>query len=386
VITKTPIAAATRINDPLLAEKIIADGKTDIVNLGRPLIADPEFPRKALAGKLDEIKKCIACNQGCFDEVFAGRKVSCLVNPMAGRETELQILPVSKPRKVMVIGGGPAGMECARVLTMRGHSVSLYEQNSTLGGQLNQIASVPNRSEFNELVKFLSLQMERLSIKVNLNTKVTPELVKSEQPDVVIVSTGSNPIVLDVPGVDGEKAVSARDVLSGKVRVGDRVVVIGGGGVGCDTALYLAHQGTMGAEEALFLLAHNVINTERALSLSYKGTKKVVLVEMLPRIGADIGKTSRWIIRQLLTQYGVETITEAKLVEIGDEGALVEKDGSKRLIKADTVVLAVGATPDRELYEKLKETVSEIYCIGDCVEPRKALEAIREGMEVALLV
>lgn len=381
-----PVIACNRINDPIFADQILRDGMADLIGIGRPLIADPELPNKAKAGRFDEIRTCIACNQGCFDRVFELKPITCLQNPRAGREGEFEVKPAKKPKRVMVVGGGPGGMETAYISALRGHDVSLYEREDRLGGQIYLCAIPPGRGDFFNLLGNLNSQLRSSGVKVELDTEVTPELVEEVKPDVVVVATGARPIIPDIPGIDGQNVVGAWDLLYGKVDVGDRVVIVGGGAVGCETALFLANKGTLDGNTLHFLAANRAEDWETLNSLTSKGIKKVTIVEMLPRLGRDIGLSTRWTIMQELRRFGVEMIKNTPVKEILADGVIFERDGKDQKVEADSVVIAVGSRSENALYEKLKDKGREVYLIGDSKEPRKILEAIQEGFEVGFKV
>ncbi|MEM1658777.1 MAG: FAD-dependent oxidoreductase [Candidatus Jordarchaeales archaeon] len=378
-----PVIACNRINDPLLAEYILRRKKADLVGIARGLLADPEFVVKAAEGRFDDIRPCIACTQGCFDSVFMLQPVTCLVNPAAGREKEFELKPAVKPKKVLIAGGGPAGMQAAIILKKRGHDVTIYEKTDKLGGQLILASAPKERSGFKAFINYLRRQVEKLGIKVVFGTEVTPELVEREKPDVVIVATGARPIKPKIPGIDKKNVVYAHDVLAGKVFVGEKVVIVGGGGVGCETALYLTDEGSIDPETMIFLLERRALSFERALKLLRK-SRDVVIVEMTDRIARDVGLTTRWTIRQSLELRKVRIVTNARVDEITDEGVIV--NNGEQFFEADTVVIAVGSEPNNELVKQLEGKVAELYAVGDCVNPRKALEAIREATEVAMKI
>ena len=349
-----PVVAGYRINDPVLADSIIAEGRADLVGMARAIIADPEFPNKARQGRFDDIRPCIACGY-CLDSVILGAPVACAVNPEVGRETELAIAPATQPKKVYVIGGGPAGMEAAVVAAKRGHDVTLFERGDKLGGNL-LLAAIPSyKWEINNLTKYMETQLQKSGAKVMLNTEVDEATVAGGKPDVVIVATGTSPTVPDIPGADGDNVSTALDVLAGKNEVGERVVVVGGGQVGCETAEHLAEQG-----------------------------RQVTVLEMLERMGNDIGLTTRWVIMQRLQEAGIATETGARVVEITGAGVNAERNGAIDLFPADSVVLAAGLTPQNELAQRLKDKVAEVHSIGDCAEVQKIANALEGGFRIAI--
>jgi 2,4-dienoyl-CoA reductase (NADPH2) len=376
-----PVMVTNRINDPVLADELLQDGVADLIGMGRPLIADPSLPQKAMEERLDEIRPCIACNQGCFDSVLTGAPVTCLVNPAAGREEAFEIKPAERVKKVMVIGSGPGGLEAARVLSSRGHEVVLYEREDRLGGKLNLCHLPPGREEFIPYIDYLIAELKRLEVKVVTGVEVGEDHVIENTPDAVVCATGATQILPQFPGIDRPHVYFAEPVLEGKTDLGEKVVVIGGGAVGCETALFLAMRGAMPPSTASFLVNHGAVSSEEVLNLSKSG-RSVTLIEMLDRIGTGFGRSYRWVMMQNLRQNNVTMMSKTKCLEIHEGHIIVEREGQRQTIDADTVVVATGYEPADELYNRLKGKVPELYLIGDGKEPRKCLEAVYEGAEI----
>lgn len=355
-----PVIAAGRINDPELAEKILIEGKADLVSMGRALYADPEMPRKAMEGRLEDIRPCIACNR-CIDYLMTfidpASYVKCSVNAASGKEKECRIKPIVNPKRVLVVGGGPAGMEAARVAALKGHKVFLAEKSNKLGGALNLAVVPPHKGEIANFINYLSRQITKLGVEITLESEVTFELVSRLKPDAIILATGAIPVIPGIPGVECDNVVTSIDVLAGKNEVKGKVVVIGGGLIGCETAEYLAEK-----------------------------NKEVRIVEMLNRIANDVGQNVRPFLMQRLFKKGVKMLTKSRVEEILDNGISINKEGQKQIIEADTIVLAAGMIPDRKLFVELENKGLEVYLAGDCIQAGRILEAVHGGFDLGFKV
>jgi 2,4-dienoyl-CoA reductase (NADPH2) len=380
-IVNVPVAAGHRINDPGTAREMLADGMCDFVAMGRSLIADPYLPAKAAAGRENEILHCVACAQGCFDNLFKLKPVECLCNPRAGREKDTAVSKAQTRRKVMVVGGGAGGMSAALSAWERGHTVSIYEKGGRLGGQLQLAGAPPGRGEFIELARNLEQQLALSGVKVTLNRPVDAALIESEKPDVVVLATGAAPIKPPLAGVDLPHVVQAWDVLQGRAVTGRKVVIVGGGAVGVETALFLAEKGTLSGEAVKFLLVNRAEDPKDLYELATRGAKTIVVVEMIDKLGKDIGRSTRWAMLQDLSRMGIETRTASKALEITPRGIKIEKEGAVQEIAADTVVLAIGARPYNPLEEILKQKGIPCHVIGDARKTGWAFDAIHQGFE-----
>jgi 2,4-dienoyl-CoA reductase (NADPH2) len=383
-LVDVPVIASHRINDPDTARELISDGMCDMVAMGRSLIADPYLPEKAKEGRDEEILHCIACAQGCFDNLFKLKHVECLCNPKAGYECDTACEIAETPKKVMVIGGGAAGMNAAIAASDRGHQVSLYEQGEELGGQLYLAAAPPGRNEFAELAYDLETQIYYRDIDICLNQVVDEALIDQEKPDHIILATGAMPMTPPIPGVELPHVVQAWDVLAGQVYTGKRVVIVGGGAVGVETALLLAEKGTLSADILKFLFVNKAETPELLYEMATKGTKQITIIEMIDKIGKDFGKTTRWGMLQDVTRYGVESKVTAKALEITPAGIRVETADGVEEIPADTVVLAAGSRSVSDLAALIE--AKEIACdiIGDAKNIGMAFDAIHQGFKAGM--
>jgi NADPH-dependent 2,4-dienoyl-CoA reductase/sulfur reductase-like enzyme len=352
-----PVIAVGKIHDPEIGEQLIAGGKADFVSLGRGLITDSHFARKVELGQVKNIRKCIECNQLCVDPLLVyGQPVGCIYNARAGKEHEFPFVRARRSKKVVVVGGGPAGLEAARVARERGHQVVLFERSSELGGQGRLALKPPHKERFGEILRYLIYRVETLDVDIRLNSAATEDKVMREKPDAVILATGAVPLIPALPGIDPRHAITAWDVLEEKVRPGRHVAIIGGGLVGCETAAYLA-----------------------------EGDRRVIILEMQDELAPDQSPSLRGeLLRRLHENPAVEIRTSTEVVSIGEHSITLRSNGQESAIEdLDTIVIAAGAQPYNPLEGILKPLMNEVYAVGDCDRPRKAAEAIHEAFHVA---
>jgi NADPH-dependent 2,4-dienoyl-CoA reductase/sulfur reductase-like enzyme len=361
-VVDVPVMVVGRINDPLLAEDILQKRRADMTVMGRALLADPELPNKAAEGRLEDIVPCASCGLGCVGEQMKMKSMSCVINPTVGREKETTLVPAATRKKVLIAGGGPGGLEAARVAALRGHEVTLYEKGAKLGGQLNAAAMAPTKQEIARWIQYLAAQVEKAGVRVELNQEVTAQLIEEQKPDVVVIATGGELRLPPIAGLDREKVIDGSDVLEGKVNPRRaKVLVIGGGSTGCEVADAIAGHGD------------NPLDADSA----------VTIVEMLPGLALDAVPATRMLLLQRLRERGVESITSATVKEIGDAGAVIERDGREETIAGiDHIVIACGTEAVDHLSAKIREKVPEVHVIGQAREECRALEAISQGAEV----
>ncbi|MEU3070941.1 MULTISPECIES: NADPH-dependent 2,4-dienoyl-CoA reductase [unclassified Streptomyces] len=385
-----PLVTSNRINTPEVAEEILASGRADMVSMARPFLADPEFVAKAAAGRPDAINTCIGCNQACLDHIFSLKITSCLVNPRACHETELVIGPTRSRKRVAVVGAGPAGLACSVTAAERGHAVTLFDTADEIGGQLNVARRVPGKEEFDETLRYFRTRLAELDVEVRLSTRADTAALAGF--DEIVLATGVEPRTPAIPGTDHPNVVSYLDVLRDKAPVGDRVAIIGAGGIGFDVAEFLTDGGDAASLDADTFFRQWGVDTAYAerggLRAPERPTspRRVHLVQRrTTKVGAGLGKTTGWIHRTELRHRGVEMIAGASYDRIDDEGLHLTVDGERRVLAVDTVVLCAGQEPRRELYEELSAGTVPVHLIGgaDVAAELDAKRAIRQGTELA---
>jgi len=354
-ILKVPVITAGRMEDPELASNAIASGKTDMIALGRPLLADAEIPNKILADKYDTVRPCLSCQEGCMGRLASYATISCAVNPACGRENEYKLEPATTRKNVMIIGGGVAGCEAARVCALRGHNVTLFEKNDKLGG--NVIAGgVPDfKDDDRALIKWYTNELKELNVEVHYSTTVTKEMVKSAKADAIIVATGSTPRILNIDNSD--KVYTAEDVLLGKKDAGDSTIIIGGGLVGCETALWLSDQG-----------------------------KKVTLVEMqsdILKVGGPLCHANEDMLKDLINFKPIDLRLNTFVSGVTDNGFTLKSGDKEEVVAADSAIVAIGYVSQKSLYDEIRLEVPQTYLLGDANQVQNIMYAIWNAYEVS---
>ncbi|MBZ0218730.1 MAG: NADPH-dependent 2,4-dienoyl-CoA reductase, partial [Fimbriimonadaceae bacterium] len=340
-----PVAATNRINMPEVAERVVASGEADMVSLARPFLADSAFVKKAQNDESDRINTCIACNQACLDHYFEHKVSSCLVNPRAGFETEIVISPTAKSRRYAVVGAGPAGLACATTLGARGHQVTLFEASDCIGGQFNLAKNIPGKEEFNETLRYFAGRIKDTDVDLRLNTPAAVNDLADY--DGIILSTGVVPRAGVIPGEDHPKVVTYPQVLTGEVEVGEKVAIIGAGGIGFDMAIYLIYGGDRAHLDPKAFAAHWGIGQKPHHQFS---NREITMLQRSPGgMGKRLGKTTGWVHRMEIAQAGVKQISGATYTKVDDQGLHIEVDGEARLVDADTIVICAGQESVREV-------------------------------------
>ncbi len=375
-----PVMASNRISTPELAEEFISDGVADMVNLGRVLIADPFWPKKAEANRAEEIRPCIACNQGCTDQIFFGKPLFCIVNAEAGFEESRKIKKVETGKHIMIIGAGPAGLEAAIRANEAGHTVEVFEKSDDIGGQLWIAGTPPHKQELWELIRYYETELIKNEIPVHLETEVTLDLIKEVEPDFIFAAEGAEPLAPPIEGLTTDSSVyNAWDILKNNPKLGKKVAVIGGGAVGLETAHYISEKGTITPETLHFLFKYKAESDERLHELVSKGNKDVTVFEMMPKIGKGVGKSTKWILLGNLDDMGVQSITEAKVVSIKDGVVTFERDGKTESIKFDNVVNAAGSKSVKKIADQLESTGIPFKILGDSEKVGQINDAIHSA-------
>lgn len=379
-----PVMASNRIADPESAEKIIKDGFADMVNLGRVLIADSNWPKKALEGRTDEIRPCVACSQGCTDQVFSGQPVFCVGNPRAGFEGERNINKTDSPKNVMVIGAGIAGLETAVTASIAGHRVKIYERADDIGGQIWLAGAPPHKQELLEFVRYYRAMIKKHDIPIHLNKEVDKAFILQENPDHLVIAEGAKALAPPIKGADNSSVLSAWDVLADNTRLGRSVALIGGGAVGLETAMFVADKGTINPDTLHFLLTYEAQSVERLKELMFQGSTKVTVFEMLPKAGSDVGKSTRWVLFDNLKRYGVKIITGAKVTSIDQGTVTFKKNENEHKMDFDQVILASGSQSVQTISNEVASLKITFSIVGDCIRPGKINDAIHGGFLAAM--
>jgi 2,4-dienoyl-CoA reductase (NADPH2) len=387
-----PLVATNRINTPELAEQLLADGACDMVSMARPFLADAEFVRKAREDRADEINTCIGCNQACLDHTFAGKVTSCLVNPRACHETEIVIRPAAQPKRVAIVGAGPAGLACAVTAASRGHAVTLFEAGTEIGGQFNIAKKVPGKEEFNETLRYFRRQIELTGVELRLGTRASAEALMQEGFDEVVVATGVLPRALRIEGAHHAKVLGYLDVLRDGKPVGSDVAIVGAGGIGFDVAEYLVHEGESASLDPQKFFAEWGVDTTyaergglRRASVGPAARNVHLLQRKRSKVGENLGKTTGWIHRTALKARGVGMSSSVEYQRIDDEGLHVSIDGVPQTLAVDNVVVCAGQEPLRELADQLLAAGRKVHVIGGAAEAAEldAKRAIHEGTTLA---
>jgi 2,4-dienoyl-CoA reductase (NADPH2) len=374
-----PVTASNRINSPEVAERLIASGTCDLVSMARPLLADAEFANKAIAGAPERITTCIACNQACLDLYFEDRAITCLVNPRAAREAEFVPQPPVRKKRIAVVGGGVAGLICAIEAARRGHGVTLFEADGRLGGQMNLAARIPGKADYADVVRAYAAQLAEHGARVRTGRRATAHQLAAEGYDEIVIATGVTPRPLDLPGAGDPRIVSYDAALSGKADIGDRVAIIGAGGIGHDVALYLTHPDHAEATDpAAFARRWGVNGTPSPAP----ARRQVTLIKRSPGpFGRTLGRSTGWILRQELRDLGVQQVAGAAYHRIDGDGLHVTVEGQPRCIAFDTLVVCAGQVPDRTLADELTAAGRKVHLIGGARHAAEldARRAIEEG-------
>ncbi len=383
-----PLITTNRINMPDVAEKILADGHANMVSMARPFLADPEFPKKALEGRTDEINTCIACNQACLDHVFERKTASCLVNPRACKELSTIVLPATNKKKIAVVGAGPAGLSASITLAQRGHEVHLFEANATIGGQFNIAKEIPGKEEFIETLRYYKKQMELHQVQIHLNTVFAKE--QATNFDEVVVSTGVSGRTLTIEGINDPKVLTYTDVVLHKKPVGKKVAVIGAGGIGFDVAEFLTNHANMEIPAFMEEWGVDMNYAVRGALQKNHATKSPREVYLLQRskgkLGDGLGKTTGWIHRAALKMKKVKMIAEVTYEKIDSEGFHISVAGQPQILDVDNIVICAGQVSNNQLYNDIKANYENVHLIGGALEAGDldAKRAIEQGYQIGI--
>ncbi|RBJ81095.1 NADPH-dependent 2,4-dienoyl-CoA reductase, partial [Xanthomonas oryzae pv. oryzae] len=387
---RIPVVATNRINMPDVAERLLADGAADMVSLARPLLADPQWTNKARAGQSHAINTCIACNQACLDHVFDNKLATCLVNPRAAHETELNYTPTTTPKRIAVVGAGPAGLACATVAAERGHRVTLFDASDAIGGQFNVAKRIPGKEEFNETLRYFGHRIEATGVQLRLSTRVQAADLKDF--DEIVLATGIEPRKVDFPGADHPMVVSYLDVVLGRHVAADKVAIIGAGGIGFDVGEFLVHTGESPSLDPQRWMAEWGVDpsfeTRGALTKPQpaRPARQVWLLQRSPgKPGARLGKTTGWIHRATLKAKGVKMLGSVEYLGVDDAGLRIRAEGSEQLLDVGTVVVCAGQEPRRALLAALQANGQQPHLIGgaDVAAELDAKRAINQASRLA---
>ena len=389
-VVNVPVFASNRINDPFMAEQMLRDEMADAICIARTLISDPYMPLKAKEGKFWDIRNCVGCNQGCFDHIFKMKPIECMRNYEASREGKFDLSKkTDNPKKVLIIGSGPGGLEAARVATVLGHNVTILEKNDYIGGQANLSYQPPGRHQIKDVIDYYNAQINHLNIDLQLGKEANLDIIKEYNPDAVIFATGVNYSIPPIPGIDGSTGTDihlAEEVLSGDVPIGKNVVVVGGSGTGMETAIWAAEQGALDSDVARFIRLYDLMPPGEVDEKWLRGNRNVTIMEILPRLGTNVGRTTRGFLLGHMNKLGMKIITGANITKFEGRTIQYDLDKDTRVIEdVDSVILATGVKSNIELHDEVKASNPSftIAKIGDCKKPRTMLEAIHEGFKAA---